>query len=121
MGAPKKPQDRKPKAEKPKVEKPKVTRTDRGFAVEHGGVSISIDAEALNDFELLRDLGRMQDAALPDAKRLSMVTSVFDRFFGEEQGAQVINALRDKKTNRVTVQAASVFLFEVFGALNPES
>jgi hypothetical protein len=121
MAAPKRPQDHKPKAEKPKAAKPQVTRTDKGFQVVHGGVSISIDAAALNDFELLRDLGRMQDVALPEARRLSMVTSVFDRFFGEEQGARVINSLRDKKTNRVTVQAASVFLFEVFGALNPES
>lgn len=116
MAAPKKPQDH-----QPKIAKPKVTRSDTGFEVVHGGLTILIDTAALNDFELLRDLGKMQDAALSDSKRLSMVTSVFDRFFGEEQGARIINALRDKETGRVTVQAASTYLFEVFGALNPES
>lgn len=116
MAAPKKPQDH-----QPKVAKPKVSRTDTGFEVSHGGVTVKISETALDDFELLRDLGRMQDAALPESKRLSMVTSVFDRFFGEEQGALVLNALRDPNTNRVTVMAASTYLFEVFGALNPES
>lgn len=116
MAAPKKPQDHQPKATKPKV-----ARTDTGFEVSHGGVTVKIEETALDDFELLRDLGKMQDAALPESKRLSMVTSVFDRFFGEEQGALVLNALRDPKTKRVTVMAASAYLFEVFGALNPES
>jgi hypothetical protein len=121
MAGPKRPQDHKPKVEKPKAVKPIATRTDEGFDVKHRGLSLSISVESLNDFELLRDLGKMQDAALPEGKRLSMVTSVFDRFFGDEQGALVLNALRDKKTNRVAVQDASEFLFEVFGVLNPES
>lgn len=113
---PKQPQDHLEKSVKPKVE-----RTEAGFKVTHGGVDLLIDVDALNDFELLRDLGKMQDPAAPDATRLSRVTSVFDRFFGEVQGARVLNALRNPDTGRVTVEAATTYLFEVFGALNPES
>lgn len=121
MTEPKKPADHKPKAAKPKKEKPKVTREEDGFIVEHRGIKVTIEIAALDDFELLRDLGRMQDASVPEASKFAGIPGVFTRLFGEQQSGRVLDGLRDPKTKRVTVSAASSFLFEVFGALNPES
>ena len=118
MTEPKAPQDHLPKAD---TKKPEVERTDVGFKVTHRGVSVSIPMEALDDFEMLRDLGRMQDPGTSDPVKLSMVPAVFTRFFGDAQAASVLDALRDPQTKRVLVEVASTYLFEVFRALNPES
>lgn len=101
--------------------KPRVVRTETGFSVSHRGVDVTIPVDALNDFEMLRDLGKMQDASTTDAEKMAAVPAVFTRFFGDEQSAVVLNALRDPVTRRVRVEVASGFLFEVFRALNPES
>lgn len=112
------PQDHAPKQD---TVKPSVERTAEGFTVKHRGLTLSIPVDALNDFEMLRDLGTMQDPATPDAQKMAQVPQVFTRFFGSEQSGVVLNALRDPETKRVRVEVASGFLFEVIKALNPES
>lgn len=114
----KQPQDHKPKHD---ADKPKVEKTDTGYRVKHRGIEVVIDADALNDFELLRDLAKWQDPAQPDSVKVSLIPSIFERFFGPEQQGTLLNALRDKETKRVRLEVASSFLFEVFQALNPES
>lgn len=121
MTSPKKPSDHKPKAEKAKKEKPTVVRDETGFQIEHRGIKVRIEAVALDDFEMLRDLGRMQDPAAREAQKMANIPSVFTRLFGDVQAQAILDKLRDPVTKRVTVKTASSFLFEVFGALNPES
>lgn len=89
--------------------------------ITHLGVKLVIEAAALDDFELLRDLARMQDEAVSENDRMSMIPNVFTRFFGERQAATVLNVLRDPSTKRVKMADASKFFFEVVRALNPES
>jgi hypothetical protein len=113
-------QGRQPEDHKPKKEKPKVVKTDAGFEVSHRGIDVVIPLDALNDFELLRDLGKLQDPGLPDAMKMAAVPSIFTRFFGTQQ-QRVLDGLRDKESGRVRVEVASTFLFEVFKGLNPES
>lgn len=103
-----------------KVVKPKVERSETEYTVTHSGVTVSIPFAALDDFEMLRDLGRMQDPSVADPVKLTMVPAVFSRFFGDAQAGHVLNALRDPQTGRVKIATASEFLFDVFRALNPE-
>lgn len=112
------PQDHLPPQEsKPK---PVVERTDTGFRVSHRGVAFAIEADALNDFELLRDLAKWQDPAQSDSVKVSLIPAIFERFFGPAQG-EILNALREPGSGRVRMQDASSFLFEVFQAIDPES
>jgi hypothetical protein len=120
VNSPKKPSDHKPKADKPKKEKPKVTRDDDGFVIEHRGITVRVEVAALDDFELLRDLGRMQDPSITEASKFAGLPGVFTRLFGD-QSAHVLDGLRDPRTRRGRGAPAMTFLFEVFGALNPES
>ena len=112
------PQDHKPKAAD--APKPKVVRSEEGFAVSHRGIDVVIDNDALNDFELLRDLGKLQDPSVPAPQKLAAVPAVFGRLLGSQE-QHVLDGLRDKQSGRVRLEVASSWLFEVFKALNPES
>lgn len=116
MAAPKRPADRQEKAVKPKV-----TKDDTGYTIVHRGVTARIGADAFDDFELLRDLGKLQDAGKPAEVRVSLVPAVFTRLFGETESQRILDALRDPETGRVPIQPTMTFILEVFSAVNPES
>lgn len=106
----KKPQDHKAKEEKPKVEK-----TDDGWVVTHRGITLSVAREALDDFELLDDLAQIQ----ADQKRGAVrVPSMLRRLAGDEGYRAVTDGMRGE-SGRVPVAQTVQFVFEVFGALNP--
>lgn len=114
-GGAKKPQDRKPKAAaKPK---PEVERTDDSITVTHRGVTIRLDAEAFNDFELveaIEGLGRGDESKLP-----TLLRSV-----AGDQYEAVKKLCRDSKSGRVLLRgpgSVEEFLVEVMEAANPPS
>jgi hypothetical protein len=126
------PQDHQSKAVTPKVEtveielpdgldddgKPK-TRTVPGRRVTMPvtlGTSIDVDVadEALDDFEVLDDIRAVQDQN--DASRLP---SLLRRLVGD-QYRTVLDVLRGAN-GRVTTEAGSQFVMDLFQALNPNS
>jgi hypothetical protein len=104
--AAKAPQDHQPKAE---PEKDFVTVTVRGE-------EWNVGKEVLDDFELLDDLNALDQR--DDATRMP---SVLRRFLGDEQWSKAMDVLRDKESNRVTVEAGSEFVWDLMAALNPNS
>ena len=98
--ATKKPQDRQPK----KSDVGKVT-------VE--GVTVSVDVDALDDFELLDDLSQMQDG------NGARVTSAFRRMFGDDS-SRILDELREE-SGRVRLSRASKFMMSVMQGLAPNS
>lgn len=107
----KKPTDHQAKA--PARDKPVVERDDAGVSVTYYGVSVTIDPEALNDYELLEDAASGEATALP---------SVLARLLGTEQVERVKEALRDPDTGRIRVEgerSMSSWLEDVFEAVNP--
>lgn len=111
MGQPKKPEDHKQKTEKPKVEE-----IDGGWRITHHGITLTVERETLDDFELLDDLAELQK----DGKRgMSHVPSMLRRLAGADGFRAVTEGLRDRKTGRVPASEAVRFVFEVFQALNP--
>jgi hypothetical protein len=105
---PAKPQDHLPKAEKPKVEK-----VDGGRKITLSGVTVTVSDAALDDFELLDDL-----RAVDVDKNTSRLPALLRRIVGDEY-PDVMDALRDKDSGRVTISVAMAFIKDLFGALNP--
>lgn len=99
----KKPQDHQPKAEAPK---------DKTITV--GGQDWTVAAEALDDFELLDDLGRLEDG---DAARLPRVMR---RLLGDDY-KRALDHLRDPDTGRVPIERAAEFITEIMQGLDPNS
>ena len=116
--AAKQPQDRKPKEEKPKVVETTVKVGERevdGWAVTTRGVTVHVAKEALDDFELLDELGQMQSG---EAKSLASLPSMLRRLVGTDFKA-AMDACRDKETGRVSVESGTTFVVDIFKALNP--
>jgi hypothetical protein len=114
----KRPQDRKPKEEKPKVTEMKVMVGERevdGWEVTLDGVTLHVPKEALDDFELLDELGRIQSGKQASSANLP---SILRRLVGVEY-TKVLDALRDKESGRVPVEPAVRFTINIFKALNP--
>lgn len=112
MPAPKKPQDHLEKADKPKVE-----LIEGGKKVIHRGVSVIVMDEALDDFELVDELSRVQFGDTSDRGRLPLICR---RLVGDEGYKAIMDGLRGEN-GRVSVQAGFQFINELFGALNPNS
>jgi hypothetical protein len=111
MSEPKQPEDH-----KPKIVRPKVVDTDDGWVVTHHGITINVERNVLDDFELLDDVSELQ----LDPKRGAVrVPSMLRRLAGTDGYQAVMDGLRDKKTGRVAASAAVQWVFEVIGALNP--
>lgn len=108
MTAPKKPQDRQPK-------KPTVKAVDGGKQVTISGVTVTVSDDAVNDFELLDDL-----RAIDVDKNAARLPGVLRRLVGDQYQA-VMDGIRDKTTGRVTIEAGSEFLKDLFEVLNPNS
>lgn len=107
-----------PQDHKPKVEKVEVTlgegdneRTVPARRVKIDGITVTVPDEALDDFELLEDLGQLEQ------RNAARLPSVAKRLFGDEYGA-ILDALREP-TGRIPIQKATQFIRDVFGALNP--
>jgi len=111
MSNPKKPQDHLPKQEKPVVES-----VEGGKQVTLHGVVVTVPDEALDDFELLEDLGKIQ----ADKKYTGLLPSILRRLVGDEGYETVMSGLRNEK-GRVPVQSGIDFILALFQALNPNS
>lgn len=110
MAEPKKPQDHQAKKVKPQVEK-----VDEGWKVTHKGATITLASEVFDDFELLDEIGAVEEG------KGNRLPALLRRLVGPEQFRSVMEALRDKKTGRVSVEAGAEFLGEIFEAVNPNS
>lgn len=99
--ATKKPQDRKPKA-------------GDSYTVEVRGETLTIPLDALDDFELLDDLDRLNEG---ETQRLP---AVLRRLLGDDYG-RALDLLRDEGTGRVSLESGSGLVSEIFEALNPNS
>ncbi|RLK47618.1 hypothetical protein [Microbacterium telephonicum] len=113
MTTPKQPQDHLPKAEKPNVE-----TTDSGWKITHRGITIEVQKEALDDFELLDDVAALQADEVKGAAR---VPGMLRRLAGADGFRAVTDGLRDSATGRVKASEAVQFVFQVFTAINPNS
>lgn len=100
-------------AAKPADRKPKVETVDGVSTVEIKGITVSVDKDALDDFELLDDLAKMQDG---DGARIAAVAH---RLFGD-QFKTVMEGLRGEN-GRVSVESATEFIGELLTALAPSS
>lgn len=99
MAAPKKPADRKPPADAP-------------IEVEVRGKKFTIDRDALDDFELLDDLARVEDG---QGQRLP---SLLRRLLGEDYKT-ALELIRDKETGRVSLETGAELVNEIFAAVDP--
>jgi len=129
------PQDHQPKVEKPKIENVQIevpeldekglpktddegnqkVRTVDARRTNVGGITVTVTEEALDDFELLDDIRAAGDDG--DASRLP---SLLRRLVGDDY-KRILNELRDPVTRRVSAKRGSQFVWDVFGALNPNS
>lgn len=100
-------------ATKPQDRKPKVESVDGVSTVTIKGVTVRVEKDALDDFELLDDLARMQEG---DGARIS---SVAHRLFGDDF-KNVMDGLRGEN-GRVSVESASEFISELLAAVAPNS
>ena len=75
----------------------------------------TVPAGALDDFELLDDLNALEQRE--DGTRLP---SILRRLLGD-QWRPAMDAIRDKETGRVSVEAGGEFVSTLLGALNPNS
>lgn len=79
------------------------------------GVEYVIPEGARDDFELLDDLGRADEG---DTSRFP---AILRRLLGPVQTRIALDSLRDPETGRVSVDAGTDFVLELFRALNPNS
>lgn len=98
MAGPKAPQDRKPKAGEP-------------HKVDVDGKTWTIEPDALDDFELLDDLGAVE------AGNAARLPSTLRRLLGPVQYKAALNSLRDADTGRVPVEAGAEFVKAIFEGL----
>ncbi|MBD8218199.1 hypothetical protein IFU40_06075 [Microbacterium sp. CFBP 13617] len=129
------PQDHQTKTEKPKVENVQIevpeldakgmptfdddgnqkTRTVDARRTTVNDIEVTVLEEALDDFELLDDIRAAGDNG--DASRLP---SLLRRLVGDDY-KRILDELRDPVTHRVSAAKGSQFVWDVFGALNPNS
>lgn len=123
-------QTKKPKIESVKVEVPELdakgmptfdddgeqkTRTVDARRTTVNDIEVTVLEEALDDFELLDDIRAAGDNG--DASRLP---SLLRRLVGDDY-KRILDELRDPVTRRVSAAKGSQFVWDVFGALNPNS
>lgn len=113
---PKNPQDHKPKKSAAVADEPQPR------IVEIRGEEFAIAPSALDDFELLLDLGRLQNAARAGAESSATMAlvSVFLRMLSEDQVARAMSLARNE-TGVVPLEAGSDLVAEFIKALDPNS
>lgn len=88
-------------------------KVDGGYEVTGEKITVFIEEDALDDFELLEDLAELQNG------KGSRLPSVARRLFGD-QHKNVMDAMRGEN-GRVSVQPVTQFINDVFAAINPNS
>lgn len=76
---------------------------------------VTVPTDALNDFELLDEM-----RAIDVDRNAAMMPAVLRRLIGDDF-RQVMDALRDPDTGRVTIDAATAWIRSLMEALNPNS
>ena len=99
----------------PQDHKAKATPAPETVSATVRGVEWTVPADALDDFELLDDLN-----ALDQKNDVTRMPSVLRRLLGD-QWREAMELLRDKDSGRVSVESGAEFVFELMGALNPNS
>lgn len=94
---PKKPQDRKTKADAP-------------LTAEVGGRTWTVERDAMDDFELLEDLGEVE------AGNAARLPRVLRRLLGADQYREAMDHLRDD-AGKVGVEAGANFVRDLFEGL----
>lgn len=105
---------KKPADHQPKTVKPKVVLIEGGREITHRGITVTVRDEAMDDFELLDDLAEA-------GSNMVRMPSLLRRLIGNDGYQAVMDGLRDKDTGRVTLEAASTFVNDIFEAFNPNS
>lgn len=101
-------------AKKPADRKPKAEDGPESLTATVAGQEYEVSAEALDDFELLDDLARLDDGDV------SRAASVLRRLLGDDM-KRAMDSIRDKKTGRVTIAAATDFVMDLMKELDPNS
>ena len=99
---------------KPADHKPKKVETGGDRKVKIRGIELAIAADALDDFELLDDLGALEEG---NGARLP---SVLRRLVGD-QYRPLLDAVRDEESGRVSIEAGGELVQEILAALDPNS
>lgn len=99
---PKKPQDRKPKA---------VAAPD-SYTIEVRGETLTVPADALDDFELLDDLAQVEEGK---GQRLP---ALLRRLLGDDY-SRALDLIRDEESGRVRLEDGASLVQDILVALNP--
>lgn len=99
---PKGPQDRKPKA---------VAAPD-SYTIEVRGETLTIPADALDDFELLDDL------ALVEEGKGQRLPALLRRLLGDDY-SRALDLIRDEGSGRVRLEDGATLVQDILAALNP--
>ena len=100
-------------AKVPQDRQQKATEQDGDRTVTVAGRDWTVPADALDDFELLDDLGALEDG---NAARLPRIMR---RLLGDDYKA-ALDVIRDDD-GRVRIEPAGEFIQELLGGLNPNS
>ena len=73
------------------------------------GFHFSMPVDAMNDMELLEDLGRLDDDP-------TLLPGIIKKILGEAQKKALYEFLRDPKTGRIPIEAVSETVAEIFAA-----
>lgn len=109
MPSPKKPQDHQSK-------KPSIEQLDGARKVTVAGIAVTVPDDALDDFELVEDLARLQ----ADQSQGGLLPSILRRIVGDDGYRTVMDGLRGPN-GRVSVQSGAEWIKGLFEALNPNS
>lgn len=79
------------------------------------GITVTVAADVFDDFELVMDLSELNEG------NPLKIAPVFTRLLGKDQTSTVLNALRDPKTGRVSVEKGTTFIVSLMKELAPNS
>ncbi len=102
-------------AKKPTDRQPKADEQVDLIEVDIRGVHLVIDANRLDDFELMDDIARAEDGDV------SRAATILRKILDDEQRVKVLETARDKKTGRIGLEAGLEVVKELFEAANPNS
>lgn len=97
------------------VEKKKDSVTVEAMGAEVAGRKWEVAPGALDDFEILDMISRWSDG------NLAAVPAILRRILGDDQANEAIAHLREQGGGRVSIEAGSDFVSDLFKALNPNS